>query len=316
MKKILIHALPAALILLLSCLPAVALDYEELPLSFEIKGYPGTGNFQTVYAVSINERDSTVSVLAAQPLSLNVFGLSRGEPLRQVRLREAISPPAYVWNCGGPDVILSSDTLIALGPDGKHIDDYKLPQGLKPGNLFKITCTAQGGLLALYGKENKILVLDAEGKLAYEIPSREAEKKRSNRTDWVIGRLFDAAVDPLGGIYALDGKSASVKQYDYKGLFRKIIVAPSGSLSTEYELQSPALIAVDTRGNVWLYDAGNRTIKVYDNFGYLRHVFRDAGRNGFAFLNPAMLRIDNSGRLFILDAGTNSIKVFNVTAFN
>jgi len=120
--------------------------------------------------------------------------------------------------------------------------------------------------------------------------------------------LFNIASNPganVANLYALQGSSPP--------FLPDLPVAPNDfTMAITYTattpLNSPAGLAIDAAGNVWVANSGNNTLTEFDPNGeYIRTVA--AGSGG---LNaPAAIAIDGSGNLWVSNSGANSISEFN-----
>jgi len=219
-----------------------------------------------------------------------------------------------LWKCGGPTMLIDRNGASAFGEDGRSIADFPLPGGIATSTV-KVVCAPSGGIFSLDAKTGFVQRVDIKDNLTQTIPDKETAAKCCGKGRGVPARAYDFAPEPSGGVFILDAKYGRVLKFDYDGKFRKIAVGDTRP-DEGPALQTPALIATGPRGNVWLYDSGDRTIKVYDDFGYLRHTFIDTTSAGFAFITPVAMSIDHYGRLFILDSTKNSIRVFDVSRVN
>lgn len=68
-------------------------------------------------------------------------------------------------------------------------------------------------------------------------------------------------------------------------------------------------VAVDEDGNVYVLDARNNEVKIYDAEGHFERVFGGPGRGPVEFMAPRLLSIDARGRLVVADRRA-PIKVF------
>src|SRR5262249_29421812 len=91
----------------------------------------------------------------------------------------------------------------------------------------------------------------------------------------VFNRPTDAAWDAAGNIFVADGLgNARVAEFNSKGVF----VRSFGSKGTEPGLFGSVLaIAVDSQGNVYVADGGNKRIQVFDNNGSFKTQITNVG---------------------------------------
>ena len=100
----------------------------------------------------------------------------------------------------------------------------------------------------------------------------------------VFNRPMDVAWDAAGNIFVADGMgNARVAKFDSKGVFLK----SWGSKGTDPGLfGSVNAIAVDIQGNVYVADAGNKRIQVFDNNGTFKTQFANVGAPSALCLTP------------------------------
>lgn len=148
-----------------------------------------------------------------------------------------------------------------------------------------------------------------------------------------IWHPVDVAVGPDGQIYWADATLSRVKKADLSRVDPKTksgwitIVAGSeemgfsgdGGPAREAELEAPAAVAFDSKGNLYIADHNNLRIRRVDaNTGVITTIAGN-GRRGFsgdggpaveASLNaPAGLAVDEQDNLYIADAGNHRIRM-------
>jgi hypothetical protein len=117
----------------------------------------------------------------------------------------------------------------------------------------------------------------------------------------------EGAIGPNGDIYVTVSGSNRIRVYDHHGDLKKTL-----------GIKSPSVIAVDTRGLIYLgigRHAGSRSperiageVRVYDGeLTYLRSLGSGAGE----FQNPTDIYIDKAGTVYVTDSDAHEIKVFD-----
>jgi tripartite motif-containing protein 71 len=77
------------------------------------------------------------------------------------------------------------------------------------------------------------------------------------------------------------------------------------------QLNHPADVALDSKGNVWALDKGNSRISQFNEKGEWIKSVGSAGTTGGKLSAPAGLAIDPSGNLWVADTANNRIEEFN-----
>lgn len=152
----------------------------------------------------------------------------------------------------------------------------------------------------------KVYVLDARERIFYVFDIRE------KNLEFLFGGLlplFDEPVDavpgPEGNLYVLDRgkKKVIVFTSEMKPLF---------SFGEAESLGRPESLAIHKGLNrLYISDAENNRIEVYDLRGRRLFAFGAKGKKAGEFRKPHGLAIDAGGRLFVADTGNARIQVFD-----
>jgi uncharacterized protein (TIGR03437 family) len=113
------------------------------------------------------------------------------------------------------------------------------------------------------------------------------------------------ALDPRGTLYISDFGAHRVYKVTADGMLAHVGgtgqagVSEDGLPATRFKLSSPAGIAVDTAGNIYVADAGNRRIvRIYGGFAA---TVRDMSGRALEFATPTSVAIDAAQNLYIGD---------------
>jgi DNA-binding beta-propeller fold protein YncE len=123
----------------------------------------------------------------------------------------------------------------------------------------------QGRLLMLLGRKAENV----------NVPVRPVKNDGVGRPTDLFDRPTDVAWDAAGNIFVADGLgNARVAKFDKDGKFVKSW-GKKGTANGEFA--NVRSIAVDTQGNVYAADGGNKRIQVFDNDGNFKTAFTNVG---------------------------------------
>ena len=149
----------------------------------------------------------------------------------------------------------------------------------------------------------------------------------------VEAELYDpagVAVDSAGNVYITDVSNHRIRKVDSTGTI--ITIAGTGEFgfsgdggpAVEAELRSPLGVAVDSAGNLYIADTGNRRIRKIDSTGTIITI---AGTGECCFVStddggpaaaarlayPYGVAVDSAGNLYIADTGNQRIRKIDST---
>jgi uncharacterized protein (TIGR03437 family) len=135
------------------------------------------------------------------------------------------------------------------------------------------------------------------------------------------------ARDSAGNLYVADTGNSLVRKIGADLSVRTIAglgtagFSGDGKPAVNAQLNSPAGIAVDAAGNIYIADAGNQRIRRIDANGVITTMAGtgsaqyggDSGPGTVATLNtPAGLAVDSSGNLYIADTGNHAVRKLTI----
>ncbi|HXB11739.1 MAG TPA: T9SS type A sorting domain-containing protein [Bacteroidia bacterium] len=140
-----------------------------------------------------------------------------------------------------------------------------------------------------------------------------------------ISRPYDVAVDKAGNVYIADGSNYCIRKITVStGIITTITgngtsgFTGDGGPATAAEISTPAGVAVDDSGNVYLSDCNNQRVrKISKATGFINTVAGNgtigySGDGGSAtaaeFAYPYGLNVDASGNLYVPDINNNCIR--------
>ena len=137
--------------------------------------------------------------------------------------------------------------------------------------------------------------------------------------DWPRGVALDAS----GNLFIAVGPNNRIRKVDTDGIITTVAgtggygYSGDGGMATNAMLRSPAGIAFDASGNLYLADSGNYRLRKVDPSGIITTV-AGTGANGYSgdggiatnanLGNLASVALDPAGRLYICDAGNHRIR--------
>jgi sugar lactone lactonase YvrE len=130
------------------------------------------------------------------------------------------------------------------------------------------------------------------------------------------------AVDRLGNLFIADVENQRVRKVDANGIISTVagggaLNPGDGGAATNAGLSYPADVAVDTRGNLLITEAGGHRVRGVDTNGVITTVAGN-GNQGYSgdggpaanaeLDSPSGVAVDGLGNLFILDTGNNRVR--------
>jgi uncharacterized protein (TIGR03437 family) len=131
------------------------------------------------------------------------------------------------------------------------------------------------------------------------------------------------AVDGEGNLYIAEPGGHAIRRVDRRGLITTVAgsgqkgYAGDGKAATVARLDSPAGVAVDYDGNLFIADTGNHRIRSVDRKGVMRTIAGEgaagfAGDGGLAHLarlrSPSSVAVDPDGRVYVADLENGRIR--------
>lgn len=192
----------------------------------------------------------------------------------------------------------------------------------EPGDLTNPTGLAvdrQGNVYVADTLNHRIQVFDVDGNLVRSIGSLGSERNQFHEPRGI-------AIDGEGNIYIADTWNARVVKLAPDGTwlatwgtgaetldgrrFTDTGGSVEGNAANPLSFYGPRGIAVDTRGNVYVADTGNKRIVVTDSNGEFLYQFGSAGTATGEFNEPTGVAVDRSGKIYVADTWNSRVQIF------
>jgi peptidylamidoglycolate lyase len=173
-----------------------------------------------------------------------------------------------------------------------------LPVDVEIGPMSAVAVDGVDRVYVLHRGEPPLLVLDGQHKLI---------------AGWGRGEFklpHGLRVDAQGNVWVTDNARHIVRRFSKEGEATLTI----GTLDTPGAgpngLRSPDDLVIDSRGLIYIADAGNKRIAKFDANGKYLAEWGGGGREPGKFATAHGLAIDSNDRIYIADRGNNRVQVF------
>ncbi|MCL6472679.1 MAG: 6-bladed beta-propeller [Firmicutes bacterium] len=147
-----------------------------------------------------------------------------------------------------------------------------------------------------------IMVVDAFGKFQYLFPGNSKSAAQDNQP--VLNRPVGLFYRD-GRIYVTDIGDQDVKVFSTEG---KLLVKFGRAGTREGEFMYPHGITADENGDIYVADANNSRVQVFDRNGKFKYFFKPNPKE--PFIIPRGIAIDSLGRVHVVDLARQKVFVF------
>lgn len=178
-----------------------------------------------------------------------------------------------------------------------------------PGALRQplgVDTDAQGNVYVADASARRVVVFDANGKFQREIAGKDMFVRPNGVGVNAAGtRLY---VVDTGGVTA-SGETHRVRVFELPSGRHLQDIGKRGSEPGEFNLPTDVAVAAD--GSIFVVDAGNFRVQVFDGEGRFLRFFGALGRRGGQFARPKELALDAARNVYIVDAAFGNFQIFD-----
>jgi len=172
------------------------------------------------------------------------------------------------------------------------------------------------------------------GAAAFEICTSSCQGGSFGSGDGQFRSPDGIAVDIPGNIYVTDMNNHRVQKFNSAVAFQLKFGANGGDGSFgsgDGQFNSPEGIAVDSSGNIYVADTGNKRVQIFDSAGVFQLMFGwgvDTGAEAFEtctsscqggepgtgdgqFDDPVGITVDDSGNIYVADTNNDRVQIFD-----
>lgn len=165
---------------------------------------------------------------------------------------------------------------------------------------------AQGNVYVADASARRVVVFDADGKFLREIAGKDMFVRPNGvGVDAGATRLY---VVDTGGVTAA-GETHRVRVFELPSGRHLHDIGKRGTEPGEFNLPTDVAVAAD--GSIFVVDAGNFRVQVFDAEGRFVRFFGALGRRGGQFARPKELALDAAKNVYIVDAAFGNFQIFD-----
>ncbi|GAM10659.1 E3 ubiquitin-protein ligase TRIM71 [Geobacter sp. OR-1] len=271
---------------------------------------------------------STVNPLIMRDLSVNLYWPSKPDTPKIQFLREIKGPEEII-----PDKSRMQKIAEMFTGDGSSILELISPSSvaISDDNVLYIADTFAGAIhrYDLISRDISYITLAGDVQLASPVAVAVDYERNLYVSDSINAKVykFNSAgilikdIAPLEGFkrpagiaissngekFVADALANKLHKFspndDYLGEFPKY--------SKGEDLNTPSHVAIDKADNVYVTDAMNFSVKIYDKDGNFIRRIGEAGDVPGSFSRPKGVALDSDGNIYVVDANHDNIQIFN-----
>lgn len=152
--------------------------------------------------------------------------------------------------------------------------------------------------------------------------------KNGSGTNALFSDPAAIVADPVGNLFIADSQNHAIRKISTNGLVSTLAgqlgVPGSGDQTgAQARFDSPCGIALDKKGNLFVSDTGNHTIRKITPAGVVTTLAGMAGQSGFAngvgsaarFNSPLGIAVATNGTIYVADSGNHLIRAISPNGF-
>ena len=173
-----------------------------------------------------------------------------------------------------------------------------LPADVEIGPMSAVAVDGDDRVYVLHRGEPPLLVLDGQHRLI------DGWGKGEFKT------VHGLRVDTDGNVWVTDNALHIARRYSREGKVTMTLGQEGKAGGGATGLRSPDDLVIDSKGNLYVADAGNKRIVKFDSQGRYQSEWGGAGKEPGKFSTAHGLAIDSNDRLYVADRGNNRVQVF------
>lgn len=203
-------------------------------------------------------------------------------------------------------IIQSLVALVLLITECHAADPYvstgflPLPADVEIGAMSAVAVDGSNRIYVLHRGEPPLLVFDVKQRIVVD--------------GWGKGEfkiVHGLRVDSSGNVWVTDNALHIARRYSREGKVTMTLGQLGKAGGGELGLRAPDDLVIDSKGGIYVADAGNKRIAKFDSNGKYVNEWGGGGKEPGKFATAHGLAIDSHDRLYVADRGNNRVQVFS-----